>query len=171
VAQPSVYFRKDAYRRIGGVDRSLNYVMDYELWIRFALAGAKFVKIDRDISGNRWHQSAKTASNLLDLYAEAIAVQIRHYDRVSPYFVQAISDHLFQKLQAARTPSSRALLWRWFYFKTTWIWLNARRPGYCFRGLFSETIARSGPIVGDRIRMSEWLRALWTTRERRKHAE
>lgn len=170
VAQPSVYFRKDAYRRIGGVDRTLTYVMDYELWIRFALSGAKFVAIERDISGNRWHKSAKTAANLLDLYAEAVAVQVRHYGKVSPYFVQAVSDHLFQKLQGARTPSERSLIWRWLYFKATWILLNARRPGYCLRGLFTETLAKSGPIVGDRMRLWEWLRA-GAARGRRKPAE
>jgi glycosyltransferase involved in cell wall biosynthesis len=170
VAQPSVFFRKDAYRRIGGVDRTLDYVMDYELWIRFALAGAKFVAIERDISGNRWHQGAKTAANLMDLYAEAVAVQIRHYGKVSPYFVQAVSDHLFQKLQGARTPAARSLIWRWLYFKATWVLLNARRPGYCLRGLFAETLAKSGPIIGDRMRLWEWLRAC-AARDRHKPAE
>lgn len=159
VAQPSVYFRRESYRRAGGVDRSLHYVMDYELWVRLARAGAKFAAFDRDISGNRWHENAKTVAGLPKLYAEAVAVQVRHYGKVSPYFVQAISDHHYQMRHAARAAPPRSLFWRWLYFKAAWIRLNARRPGYCLRGLFAETIAKSGPIEGDRIRMFGWLRA------------
>ena len=37
--QPATMFRRDAYEAIGGLDASLHYVMDYDLWIRF---GARY---------------------------------------------------------------------------------------------------------------------------------
>jgi glycosyltransferase involved in cell wall biosynthesis len=160
LAQPSVYFRRAIYERVGGIDQSLRYVMDYELWIRLALAKAKFVMIDRDLSGNRWHADAKTASGLGRLYAEAIAVQRRHFDRVSPYFVQAVSDERCRARLGDRGRGATALLRRWAYFKWNWLRLNANRPGYCLKGLLSETIAKSGPVVGDRMRAREWLAGL-----------
>lgn len=156
--QPSVYFARRAYERAGGIDRSLRYVMDYELWTRFALCKMKFVMVGRDISGNRWHADAKTVSNLGDLYAEAIAVQRRHFGKVSPYFVQAVSDHEFEARRGGR-PGSQ-LFWRWLYFKRAWLRLNARRPFYCLSGLVRETIAKSGPVIGDRLSPREWLQGL-----------
>jgi glycosyltransferase involved in cell wall biosynthesis len=168
VAQPSVYFRRDLYRKVGGVDTSLEYVMDYELWVRFALAGATFVAIQRDISGNRWHQDAKTVAGLSELHAEAIKIQIRHYGKVSSYFVQAISDDILAKRHCRCVNASNVLFWRWIYFKAVWIRLNARSPIYCIRGLFHATIAKSGSVIGDRIRRRDWLRGLWSTLLRRK---
>lgn len=32
--QPATLFRRDAYLAVGGIDRALNYCMDYDLWIR-----------------------------------------------------------------------------------------------------------------------------------------
>jgi len=42
VAQPSVFFRRDVYDAVGGVDAGLRFVMDYDLWVRFARRGARF---------------------------------------------------------------------------------------------------------------------------------
>lgn len=158
LAQPSVFFARQAYARAGGIDRSLRYVMDYELWTRFALGQMKFAMVGRDISGNRWHADAKTVANLGDLYAEAIAVQRKHFGKVSPYFVQAVSDHLFKARRGGRPGGE--LFWRWLYFKRAWLRLNARRPFYCLKGVLRETIAKSGPVLGDRMSAREWLQSL-----------
>src|SRR6185436_16682994 len=61
MAQPSVFFRRDFYERVGGLNPSLKFCMDYDLWARFAAASAKFIGIDADISGNRWYSATKTA--------------------------------------------------------------------------------------------------------------
>jgi glycosyltransferase involved in cell wall biosynthesis len=36
ILQPATVFRRDAYDAIGGIDASLHYVMDYDLWLRFS---------------------------------------------------------------------------------------------------------------------------------------
>jgi len=36
ILQPATLFRRDAYVAIGGLDRSLHYVMDYDLWLRLS---------------------------------------------------------------------------------------------------------------------------------------
>src|SRR5690606_16622038 len=38
VLQPSLVFRRELFLRVGGVDESLQYTMDYELWIRLFAA-------------------------------------------------------------------------------------------------------------------------------------
>jgi glycosyltransferase involved in cell wall biosynthesis len=158
VAQPSVFFRRTAYDRVGGIDPGLVFVMDYDLWIRFARAGMSFAMIDRDLSANRRHGSAKTIARLGELYAEAACVQRRHYGKVSPYFVQASSDHAFRNRHGGDGAGGDALLRRWLYYKAAWIRLNAGHPAYCLHGLLREALALSGPIVGDRIPLGAILR-------------
>lgn len=93
VAQPSVYFKKDTYLRVGGLNPDKHLCMDYDLWVRFAVHGCRFVAIDEDISGNRWYEDTKTVSQLGELYSEMVDTQQRWYRNVSPYLVQAFSDY------------------------------------------------------------------------------
>jgi glycosyltransferase involved in cell wall biosynthesis len=160
VAQPSVFFRKSAYDRVGGLNRSLRFCMDYELWARFAIAGCRFAECDADISGNRWHESTKTASQLFDLLSEVVATQVRLFGKVSPYFVQAVSDNLYQKLHSAHFGDLDHIAYRWLYFKSVWLWFNARSPAYCLKGLFTRSLAKSGPIVGDQLTFGDLYRGL-----------
>jgi glycosyltransferase involved in cell wall biosynthesis len=157
MAQPSVYFRRDLYERVGGLDRKLRFCMDYELWARFSLAGARFGKIDGDISGNRWHDTSKTASQLIDLYAEVIATQRVLFGKVSPYFVQALSDHLYGRFHSKFFGDGAHLLHRWIYFKAIWVMFNARSPVYCLTGLLRHSIVKSGPLADDHATIGDWL--------------
>jgi glycosyltransferase involved in cell wall biosynthesis len=158
VAQPSVFFRKSAYERVGGIDRTLKFCMDYDLWVRLALAGCRFVSCPADLSGNRWYETTKTAGQLMELLAEVAAIQVKHFVRVSPYFVQAVSDNLYQKLHSTHFGDDHHMIYRLLYFKAVWVWFNLRRPLYCLYGFFFETIAKSGPIVGDKLNFYDY----WT---------
>jgi len=161
VAQPSVFFAAALYHQMGGLNRSLQYCMDYELWCRFALANARFVGIDADISGNRVHPDAKSSAQLLELLAEVAATQRRLFGRVSHYYVQGISDYLYWHLHGRHLGDVNKLIRQWLYFKCVWLWLNMTSPRYCLSGLFGRTIARTGPITADFIRSRDLWRALW----------
>ena len=156
MAQPSIFYTRALYERVGGLNRSLNFCMDYELWARFALAGASFAPVDADISGNRWYETTKTAAQTLDLYAEIIATQHRLFGAVSPFFVQAVSDHLYTKFHSRFFGDQAHLLFRWLYFKAMWTAINARAPWYCAKGLLTKTIAKSGPVTGDHMTLRDW---------------
>jgi hypothetical protein len=52
------------------------------------------------------------------------------------------------------------LFYRWVYFKTLWVGLNAGSPLYCFKGLFFKTLSKSGPIMVDRVTVRDWLEYL-----------
>jgi glycosyltransferase involved in cell wall biosynthesis len=156
VAQPSIFYTRALYDRVGGLNRALNFCMDYELWARFAVAGARFARVEADISANRWYETTKTAAQIFDLYAEVVATQKRLFGRVSPYFVQAISDHLYTKFYSQFFGDSGHLFLRWVWFKALWVALNTTAPGYCFKGLFRHTLAKSGPAVGDAMTFKDW---------------
>ena len=60
--QPEAMFTKSIWERAGGhVKEDLFYSMDYEMWLRFALAGAKLHVIGRSVCHFRHHSDQKTA--------------------------------------------------------------------------------------------------------------
>lgn len=59
IPQPSTFFRRDAYIAAGGLDTSLTYVLDLDLFLR--LSGVTEVMFtDRVLSGYRFHSQSKT---------------------------------------------------------------------------------------------------------------
>ena len=61
-AQPSCFYRKSFVDSIGGLDASLHWSMDYDLWIRAAEKGAVFRRVEGIISQFRLHGGSKTGS-------------------------------------------------------------------------------------------------------------
>lgn len=59
--QPEVFFSRDIWRRSGGKLRTdLNYILDYDLWVRMAAAGATIVHIPEFLACSRTHDQQKT---------------------------------------------------------------------------------------------------------------
>ncbi len=73
IAQPSCLFDADIFTKIGGVDESLEYVMDVDLWMRMAEHG-KFATTDKTISCARIYEQIKTLSNTPMQQAEHIFI-------------------------------------------------------------------------------------------------
>lgn len=60
VNQPGAFWRRRIFDRIGLLDERLVYSLDYEYWIRMALAGAKFKRIDDVVAFFRLSTGSKT---------------------------------------------------------------------------------------------------------------
>ncbi len=60
ISQPSCFFRRAAYERAGGLDQSLHYTMDWDLWLRLLTSGARFDFIDEPLSVVYWGEGTKT---------------------------------------------------------------------------------------------------------------
>jgi glycosyltransferase involved in cell wall biosynthesis len=157
LAQPSVFFRRAKYDAVGGIDKSLKFCMDFDLWCRFALAGQKFITVEEDISGNRWYDETKTSSQHLNLLAEVCATQTRLFGKVSFYYAQGLSDALFQTIRGVHHGPTHGLLYRTLFFKSVWIWLNLHDLDWLRTGLMDRNIARSGPIHRDEIDNAAWV--------------
>ena len=57
---PSAFFRRGLWERRGGFDAGLKYVMDIDLWTRWAKAGERFVGLGDYVWGFRMHRGSKT---------------------------------------------------------------------------------------------------------------
>jgi hypothetical protein len=60
ISQPSCFFRRAALQAAGGIDPSLHYTMDWDLWLRMLEAGAMFKFIERPLSAVYWGVGTKT---------------------------------------------------------------------------------------------------------------
>lgn len=61
VSQPSCFYRRRAVDAVGGINASLEYTMDWDLWLRLFENTAKFEYTDHILSNVTWAQKTKTA--------------------------------------------------------------------------------------------------------------
>ena len=61
---PSSFFRRELFERVGGFDTSLKCCMDWDLWIKFMKAGARFKRIDEYLWAQRQWSGSKTQRKL-----------------------------------------------------------------------------------------------------------
>lgn len=59
IMQPAAFFRRDAFERVGGLDPSLRYVLDWDLWIRLSAIGT-VRRVPHVLAANREHDQTKT---------------------------------------------------------------------------------------------------------------
>lgn len=67
--QPGVFWRKSLMERIGYLDESLHYVMDFDYWIR-AYLNSKLFFIPKVVANFRLHENSKTIDDPVELYHE-----------------------------------------------------------------------------------------------------
>jgi GT2 family glycosyltransferase len=83
ICQPAAFWRCSLAERIGPFDERLQYCMDYDYWLRMALAGSEIVHVDNLLACARIHPRAKTSTSLAAMYRESMTVCQRHLGRVS----------------------------------------------------------------------------------------
>ena len=80
ICQPSAFFRREVFEAVGGLDETLHFVMDYDLWIRI---GKSFPcrHLPQLLSSYRLHEASKTIQKeTLHLNSEeGLRMTIRHY--------------------------------------------------------------------------------------------
>jgi glycosyltransferase involved in cell wall biosynthesis len=81
VSQPSLFFRRELFLQLGGVDESLHWTMDYDLWIRMFERVRKSEYLRALLSCTTSHQDAKTIHGMLDQIHEVGLVKRRHAPR------------------------------------------------------------------------------------------
>jgi glycosyltransferase involved in cell wall biosynthesis len=88
VYSPSVFFTREAFESVGGVDETLHFSMDYDLWLKIGKRfGARHM--DAVWSMQRFHDEAKTIRRWEDFWPERLAVSRRHGGRlVSPLLIR-----------------------------------------------------------------------------------
>jgi len=77
IMQPTVFMRAAGLREVGGLDESLHFGMDWDLWIRLACRG-EVVALDSVIAQTREYAETKTASGGFRRWRELRTIMKRH---------------------------------------------------------------------------------------------
>jgi len=104
IVQPATFFRRGAFEAVGGLDPSLNWAMDYDLWLKFAARGFKVAYLPRVLANYRWLGDSKSAAGGWGRLKEVDEVARRHGARRTPaYFrLERVNLHLAEARQALR---------------------------------------------------------------------
>jgi len=80
ICQPAAFFRKAAFAAVGGLDETLHFAMDYDLWVRI---GRRFPcrHLPGRLATYRLHESSKTVNpaSLISNSEESLDVARRHF--------------------------------------------------------------------------------------------
>ena len=112
IAQPSTFFTRRAYEAIGGIDRALHYVMDWDLWCRFAHAGHAFHFLDHVLSAARTYPETKTSGGGLVRLQEIVRLNQRYKTTFWPVAATAHAYHDFIASRRSRIHAVLRRLWQ-----------------------------------------------------------
>lgn len=115
---PSAFFARDLYQAVGGINRDLHYMMDTELWWRFAMHGASLRRSNRYIWALRLHADAKVSGHLYadkddpkqKKVAMARAKEARHVSDITKGYVWPVAQPVRDAVRYSRRIASPEFL-------------------------------------------------------------
>jgi glycosyltransferase involved in cell wall biosynthesis len=111
IPQAATLFRRDAWEKVGGLDESLHYALDYDLWWRLYRNGARFKRIGQEVAALRIHDGAKSVAFARRQYAEAETV-VRRYANSLPLIWRLRQPFSVGARSGSRPLSYLARFWR-----------------------------------------------------------
>lgn len=83
ICQPAAFLRKDVFEAVGGVDETLHFCMDYDLWIRIS-KDYPIGYIAEYLANSRLHPACKSAVRIVDTgLPEIMKTSIKHFGTVA----------------------------------------------------------------------------------------
>ncbi len=113
IPQETLFWRRSLWEKVGGIDESFRFAMDWDLLVRFQNTGAKFVRLPRYLGAFRIHASQKTSAEIGEIgFKEMNRIRERVHGyvpawieirkAVAPYLLRHMFDDLVQRLSAGR---------------------------------------------------------------------
>jgi glycosyltransferase involved in cell wall biosynthesis len=97
ISQPATFFRRSLIERFGALNIRYPHCVDYELWIRWAKAGARFQYLPKTLAATRLHAEAKTVAKRLACHEDINNILRDHLGKVPQRWVlnyaYAAADH------------------------------------------------------------------------------
>jgi hypothetical protein len=78
ILQPAAFFRRSLFLDVGGLDRSLHFAMDYDLWIRMWLRAPQTRYVPETWVNATFHEAAKSIRNMGEQIGELVALKRRY---------------------------------------------------------------------------------------------
>jgi glycosyltransferase involved in cell wall biosynthesis len=107
IGQPSVFFRREVYEVIGGLDTTFHFLLDHQYWIRIAQQG-KTLHVDQTWAAARYHAKAKNRAKASEFGREAF--RILDWAKGQPGLTEAVSGVERRARASAHRVDARYLL-------------------------------------------------------------
>lgn len=107
ICQPTAFIRRAALEKVGLLDPTLHYCMDYDLWIRLS-RHFRIDRIRRFLANSRRYPETKSFSRRDQLFDEIYAVVEKSFGRVPPHWRVC---RTYYRLVDLSWPAARWLLW------------------------------------------------------------
>jgi hypothetical protein len=75
IPQPSAFFRRGAFEKVGGLSDRFQFAFDFDLFLKLTKSG-KAVYLDQILSSHRWHKTSLTYSRRWESVREASRVRV-----------------------------------------------------------------------------------------------
>jgi len=122
IGQPAVFFRREAYEKISGLDTTFHFLLDHHLWIRIAQQG-KILHVPQIWAAARYHAEAKNSAKAAEFGREAF--RILDWGKSQPELSSAISSVERRARASAHRVDARYLLDGGQSFPALKAWMRA----------------------------------------------
>lgn len=103
ICQPTCFMRRSAVEAVGGLDASLHWAFDYDLWIRLSQRYS-FRAIPDYLAQSRMHARNKSLGGKEHMFEECIQLLRRHYGYVPPQWIYGYLSFLRDRTDQFFTP-------------------------------------------------------------------
>lgn len=116
LCQPAVFFRREMVTRFGPLDESLQYCMDYELWLRFGSAVA-FTHSPEILAQSRIYSDTKTYGARVKVHREIARMFARQYGATPNRWVIAFTYYWLKESRWGRHAAApKGWPWRQLFY-------------------------------------------------------
>lgn len=144
ICQPTAFFRRSAIEAVGGLDATLQYCMDYDLWIRLGRR-LRLERIPRFVANTRHYPQTKTWSQRDRLFAEIYKVAQREFGSISPHWRLC---YAYYRVKGLSWPFAKRVLYpaKELLPERLYWWLRVKLPLLINRLIFMDVrTRRRGP--------------------------
>ncbi len=119
--QPGVFWRRSLHDRLGWLDESLHYCMDFEFWLRMLSAGLRPTLLDVGLATYRLYDASKTCTQSNGFLREHLVVERRYARRLAWPDRLKVWRRLGYTQRALASRASRRLLWTRVIQRPWWL--------------------------------------------------
>jgi glycosyltransferase involved in cell wall biosynthesis len=109
VCQPAAFWRATIAQRVGPFDESLDFVMDYDYWLRIDRAGGVIQHLPVVLASSRLYPETKTLSSRDRIYQEIFSICMRHGGYISRNYLTGYWHHRFWEKPTTVTRAIRRI--------------------------------------------------------------
>ncbi|WP_218230769.1 glycosyltransferase [Paenibacillus chitinolyticus] len=121
ICQPTGFFRKEIFEKVGLLKEDLHLCMDYELWMRIGKSNS-IAYIPDYLATSRMYEDNKTLSRRKEVYEEVIATVKKYYGYAPVSWLYGYADYLSDSKRNKK-----------FYFLLVWFIFKYNDTSHAFK--------------------------------------